>query len=280
MVNWKRPTRADIIAAVTPIAEQRGLVVRYVDADDPDVEDDSVDFIGRDGAEHDVSIQVCLSGGFSYTVFENGEDGGSYWQGEAVDNPADAAKAGFAKYDELGGAEAVRPKHPLLTSNYPEFDQSELPDLPEGFADSTYHTDAARFLGPGVSVDISPIDRSKREMGEDWPRYNVLRSPTAEDVAEYGDPATAEDGGAEDQPLIGTESWHQALYAMRPYFNNGEGYIADPKPDFEALAIEAYKAEVVDAGGDQKKKDAASEALRLRLGELRWDDLAAEGRFK
>jgi hypothetical protein len=39
-------------------------------------------------------------------VFENGEDGGSYWQGEAVDNPADAAKAGFAKYDELGGAEA------------------------------------------------------------------------------------------------------------------------------------------------------------------------------
>jgi hypothetical protein len=174
-------------------------------------------------------------------------------------------------------------EYPNLAKEYPDFDQSEVPEMPEGIIDTTPNDDYAWFTGRGVSVEISPIDRSKRAMGADFPRFNVLRSPTAEEVAEHGEPGTGDFGGAEDEPIIGTESWFQALYAMTPYLYTGDEpedfWKPDPKPDFEALAIEAYRAEKAAAGFDHEKTIAAEDAFRFRLGELRWQALYDEERI-
>lgn len=63
---------------------------------------------------------------------------------------------------------------------FPDFDPTTMPDIPEGWIDVSWHNDACPcFEVPaGLFVYVDYLDPAKREMGDTVPRFSILNQAT------------------------------------------------------------------------------------------------------
>lgn len=67
---------------------------------------------------------------------------------------------------------------PLWKREFPDFKPAEMPDIPEGWEDQSWHNDTCpSFLANGLRVFIDYADPAQREL-PDTPRFSVSREPT------------------------------------------------------------------------------------------------------
>lgn len=84
---------------------------------------------------------------------------------------------------------------------FPDFPAADMPAIPEGFHDSSWHNDACPSIeGNRLKVFIDYADVAQRELGEDSDRFIVLR-------------LDSEGCLTGDNPLLATDDW-QAVLAL------------------------------------------------------------------
>lgn len=127
-------------------------------------------------------------------------------------------------------------------TEFPDFDATTMPDIPEGWADTSWHNDTCpsfrTFTGFQVFVDYS--DPTQREL-PDRPRFTVHADPEVVDGNEV---------------LFETNDWQQVLEYVNEPANFGV-----LRPHFEALANAAHVQDEDDYGS-KRQIDAENKFFR------------------
>lgn len=82
-------------------------------------------------------------------------------------------------------------------TEFPRFHAADMPALPAGFEDTSWHNDACPSIQSKalrLSIYIDYADPKERELGEDTNRFIVL-------------PLDADGCYTGDQPLVATDDW-------------------------------------------------------------------------
>lgn len=89
---------------------------------------------------------------------------------------------------------------PKYRTEFPDFPETDLPALPVGFEDTSWHNDACPSFtsdGRGLTIFINYTDPAKREVG--WPRFSLQN----------------QEAGVETTGGFDTDSWDEALAYIR-----------------------------------------------------------------
>lgn len=102
-------------------------------------------------------------------------------------------------------AEDAPEEVPRYIREFPDFPTIEV-EIPAGFVDASWHNDVSPHWedeARGLSLWIDYPDPAIREMGKDWPRYQVF--------------IMGDDGEYLDDPLVATEKWEEVLAALEGF---------------------------------------------------------------